>query len=134
MSYIGMGHAERLDRHDAGLRVGLQGEALDLALTSDGRVGHVEEPQALAQAAANADVRHAVGPVRAIFDRIEPEVPKAFLRPLEKHGVAVADPQCLMAATSLGIEHAGKEPPAPSVAGPKWPRDQVDDGIDTHPA
>ena len=47
-------HAERLDGTTRVLRVGLQRHARDRALAGDRRIGRVEEPQPLAQAAADS--------------------------------------------------------------------------------
>src|SRR6202008_1901086 len=95
-------HAERLDRDDPRVSVGLQRQTLERALARDRRVGQVEEPQPLLEAAANPDALEVVPLVAPVDHDVEPEAFEAFLGPMDERPVAVGDAQGAdVAATAL---------------------------------
>ncbi len=120
--------AERLDRDDTELRLGLDCDAIDRPFAADGGVDALEQPELLAEPAKQPDVTHP-DPVRPLDRRSEAEPPQARHGATDHLCVPVRNPQAL-AATSLGVEDPSQKPPGPLVVGCVRPADQLSDAVD----
>jgi hypothetical protein len=120
---------ERLDRHDAQLRIALDGLALDIQLARDRGTEGMEEAQVLAQAAHEAhDIDRLAILVGLMLDHeAEAEHPQAPLDPADDFRIGVGDAKCRLAEATPGVEDSREKARRPIPQGQVRPCDQLVD-------
>ena len=115
-----------------GPRVRLEGHALHGALAGDRRVGEVEEAQALAKAAADADTAQPVGLRGSLDDESKPKPARhAVVQAMMARSV-FAIRSASRSAAALGIEDPGEEPLPPVVGSATAASGPAPESIDPH--